>query len=162
MAAMNRLVPLESPRPLQSDNKALIIARKHLLYANRRSDAATTPRSRTMTTSVGQVRVHRNELGPHEPIIQSAASKVRDAIVDGKGQVGMDVATSVKLDLDESYGGTWHCIIGKNFGCSITHECKKLTFFQIDDYYVLIFCTEEVEEICLESLDGAFTEERMV
>ena len=81
-----------------------------------------TPRSRTMTTSVGQVRarrvqsfrprrraptsashtactylhcgldadlphshtqvrVHRNELGPHEPIIQSAASKVHHAVI---------------------------------------------------------------------------------
>ena len=44
------------------------------------------------------------------------------AILDNK--IDKDVATTLKkkFDTHDTFGGTWHCIVGKNFGCSITHE----------------------------------------
>jgi len=36
-----------------------------------------------------------------------------------------------QLAFDKTYGGTWHCIVGRNFGCSVTHETKYLVFFKV-------------------------------
>ena len=36
-----------------------------------------------------------------------------------------------QLQFDKAYGGTWHCIVGRNFGCSVTHETKYLVFFKV-------------------------------
>ena len=54
-----------------------------------------------------------------------------------------DIATAVKMYFDKEYGGTWHCVVGRNFGCSVTHETKYLVFFQVDQLYVLLFCSDE-------------------
>merc|ERR1719498_153257 len=45
----------------------------------------------------------------------------------------------MKKDFDNEYGGTWHCVVGKSFGCSITHETKYLYFFECDGHHVLLF-----------------------
>jgi len=50
-----------------------------------------------------------------------------------------DVSTYVKKKCDEELGGTWHCIVGRNFGCSITHDTKFVVFFQVDLMHVLLF-----------------------
>jgi len=39
-----------------------------------------------------------------------------------------------QLAFDKAYGGTWHCIVGRNFGCSVTHETKYLVFFKVSVY----------------------------
>ena len=50
-----------------------------------------------------------------------------------------DMATFVKKKCDEDFGGTWHCVIGRNFGCSITHDTKFVLFFQVDLMHILLF-----------------------
>lgn len=50
-----------------------------------------------------------------------------------------DISTHVKKKCDEELGGTWHCIAGRNFGCSITHDTKYALFFQIEQTHFLIF-----------------------
>jgi dynein light chain LC8-type len=50
-----------------------------------------------------------------------------------------DMATFVKKKCDEEFGGTWHCVVGRNFGCSITHDTKYVLFIQIDQMHVLLF-----------------------
>ena len=50
-----------------------------------------------------------------------------------------DMATFVKKKCDEVHGGTWHCVVGKNFGCSITHDTKYVMFFKVDLMSVLVF-----------------------
>lgn len=35
--------------------------------------------------------------------------------------------------------GTWHCVVGRNFGCSITHDTKFVMFLQVELLHVLIF-----------------------
>ena len=50
-----------------------------------------------------------------------------------------DMATYVKKKMDEEFGGTWQCIVGRNFGSSITHDTKYVMFFQLDQMHVLLF-----------------------
>ncbi|KAJ1415007.1 neuronal nitric oxidse synthase protein inhibitor [Ochromonadaceae sp. CCMP2298] len=50
-----------------------------------------------------------------------------------------DVATHVKKKCDELLSGTWHCIVGRNFGCSITHDTKYVLFLQVGQMHVLVF-----------------------
>jgi len=50
-----------------------------------------------------------------------------------------DIATQVKKKCDEGLSGTWHCVVGRNFGCSITHDTKFVMFLQVDLLHVLIF-----------------------
>lgn len=50
-----------------------------------------------------------------------------------------DVATYVKKKCDEQLSGTWHCVVGRNFGCSITHDTKYVLFLQIDQLHALVF-----------------------
>eukprot|EP00753_Platysulcus_tardus_P021302 PLAT8804.1.p2 GENE.PLAT8804.1~~PLAT8804.1.p2 ORF type:complete len:109 (+),score=38.23 PLAT8804.1:41-328(+) len=54
-----------------------------------------------------------------------------------------DVATAVKKAFDEKWGGTWHCIVGRTFGCAITHETKYLIFFKVGQVNVLLFKSME-------------------
>jgi dynein light chain LC8-type len=53
------------------------------------------------------------------------------------------MATFVKKKCDEEFGGTWHCVVGRNFGCSITHDTKYVFFFQVDLMHVLLFKSHE-------------------
>lgn len=56
-----------------------------------------------------------------------------------KFQIEKDISTYVKKKCDEEFGGTWHVVVGRNFGCSITHDTKFVLFFQIDLLHVLLF-----------------------
>ena len=56
-----------------------------------------------------------------------------------KFQIEKDIATAVKKKCDEQFGGTWHVVCGRNFGCSITHDTKFVLFFQIDLLHVILF-----------------------
>ena len=70
---------------------------------------------------------------------------IRDAAIKavqtelGKGIIEKDVATNVKKFCDEKFTGTWHVVVGRNFGCSITHDTKYVLFFMVDLMHVLIF-----------------------
>ena len=64
-------------------------------------------------------------------------ARVNEAM--NKFTIEKDVATYVKKKCDEELGGTWHCIAGRNFGCSITHDTKFVMFFQIDQMHILLF-----------------------
>ena len=67
----------------------------------------------------------------------------RDAV--GAHNIDKDIATSLKkkLDAHETYGGTWHCIVGKNFGCSVCHETECSVFFEIGGTYFLLFKSKD-------------------
>eukprot|EP01035_Chromulina_nebulosa_P017877 gene17877-23493_t len=76
-----------------------------------------------------------------ENISQKAITFVNEAI--DKYQIEKDMATYIKKRCDERFGGTWHTVIGRNFGCSITHDTKFVMFFQIDLLNVLLFKSME-------------------
>ena len=54
-------------------------------------------------------------------------------------EIEKDVATTVKKKCDEKFGGTWHIVVGRNFGCSITHDTRYVLFFQINLMHVMLF-----------------------
>ncbi|KDO33053.1 hypothetical protein SPRG_01868 [Saprolegnia parasitica CBS 223.65] len=54
-----------------------------------------------------------------------------------------DIATDMKKYFDQKYGPTWHCIVGKGFGCSIAYDTQFLLFFKMDQHYLLLFKSTE-------------------
>ncbi|RLN70832.1 hypothetical protein BBJ28_00015602 [Nothophytophthora sp. Chile5] len=54
-----------------------------------------------------------------------------------------DIATDMKKYFDQKYGQTWHCIVGKGFGCSIAYDTQFLLFFRADQHHVLLFKSTE-------------------
>lgn len=56
-----------------------------------------------------------------------------------KHQIEKDIAGYIKKRSDEDFGGTWHCIAGRNFGCSITHDTLFIYFVQVEQIHVLLF-----------------------
>ena len=92
-------------------------------------------------TSTRKVTMHLVDI--LDPMKNKCVDEI-DAALD-QFQIEKDVATVVKKKFDETYGGTWHCVVGRNFGCSVTHQTKYLLFFQIDEIYVLLFCSDTPE-----------------
>jgi dynein light chain LC8-type len=54
-----------------------------------------------------------------------------------------DIATDMKKFFDQKYGPTWHCIVGKGFGCSVCYDTQFLLFFRMDQLYMLLFKSTE-------------------
>lgn len=85
-----------------------------------------------------KVIIHRADI----PLaMQNAAVAAADVAMDKHG-IEKDVATELKKIFDMTYGGTWHCVVGTNYGSSITHRAKYIFFFQLDQARVLIFCSD--------------------
>lgn len=38
-----------------------------------------------------------------------------------------------------SGGGSWHCIVGQDFGSYVTHEAKHFIYFYVNKLGVLLF-----------------------
>ncbi|CAB1099662.1 unnamed protein product [Ectocarpus sp. CCAP 1310/34] len=70
-------------------------------------------------------------------------AKRRVCLAMDKYDIEKDIATDVKKHFDEECEGSWHCVSGRSFGCSVTHETKHLFFFKCDQMYVLLFCSPE-------------------
>jgi len=66
------------------------------------------------------------------------ARKTLTSITDWQTE-GDTAVQTMKDDLDNTYGATWHVICGKHFGSKVTHDAKHFTFFYVDDKAVLIF-----------------------
>ncbi|CAM9455124.1 unnamed protein product [Chrysoparadoxa australica] len=67
----------------------------------------------------------------------------RASIMMGKTKIEKDIATDMKKHFDETVGGTWHCVTGRCFGCSVTHATEWIFFFKCDNLYVLLFRSQE-------------------
>ena len=81
------------------------------------------------------IKIRKTDVEPEkeEKIIAFTTASIE------KFQIEKDIATEIKKRCDEQFGGTWHVIVGKNFGSSITHDTKYVMFFQVDLLCVLIF-----------------------
>mmetsp|Transcript_3682 Transcript_3682/g.10578 ORF Transcript_3682/g.10578 Transcript_3682/m.10578 type:complete len:98 (+) Transcript_3682:170-463(+) len=74
--------------------------------------------------------------------LKTKAAEVGNQALDAH-EVEKDVAQFVKKAFDEASPGTWHCVVGRNFGCSITHETKYLIFFKLDQVFFMLFKSQE-------------------
>ncbi|TQE10941.1 hypothetical protein C1H46_003514 [Malus baccata] len=46
---------------------------------------------------------------------------------------------SAKQKVDEAYGTAWYCVVGKNFGSSITHFSGSFIFLHVETKEFLVF-----------------------
>jgi dynein light chain LC8-type len=102
--------------------------------ADAEGEAATGPKTITRKVNMKLVEIPES--------MKNKCVTAIDAALD-KHTIEKDVATAVKKKFDDEHGGTWHCVVGRNFGCSVTHQTKFLLFFEIDEMSVLLFCSDE-------------------
>ncbi|CAN0097288.1 unnamed protein product [Discosporangium mesarthrocarpum] len=76
-----------------------------------------------------------------ENLQKKAISRVSMAIE--KYGIEKDIATDVKKYFDEDCEGSWHCVAGRSFGCSVTHETKNIFFFKCEQMFILLFQSPE-------------------
>lgn len=81
------------------------------------------------------IKIHKAEI-PEE--IQGEAIQFVCEGMDNN-TIEKDIATYAKKKCDEKFGGTWHVVVGRNFGCSITHDTKFVLFFQVDLMHCMLF-----------------------
>ncbi|XP_052082896.1 dynein light chain 1, cytoplasmic-like [Mytilus californianus] len=50
-----------------------------------------------------------------------------------------DIADHIKDELDDTYGGRYHCIVGTSFGFSIIYALRYYFHFKLNGYTILVF-----------------------
>mmetsp|Transcript_7618 Transcript_7618/g.25065 ORF Transcript_7618/g.25065 Transcript_7618/m.25065 type:complete len:126 (+) Transcript_7618:62-439(+) len=103
------------------------------------ADAEEGEQKQEKKEATRKVNLHRVEI-PED--MKDDAILYADTAMD-KHSIEKDVATDVKKFFDQKYGGTWHCVVGANYGTSITHQTKYLMFFQLDQAHILLFCSDK-------------------
>ncbi|CAM9315993.1 unnamed protein product [Laminaria digitata] len=74
------------------------------------------------------------------PDMQEAAIQVaQDAIRDNN--LEKEIANAVKAAFEGLYPSLWHCFVGRNFGCYVTHEHTKFIYLYIGQIGVCLFST---------------------
>ena len=52
-----------------------------------------------------------------------------------------EAAAHIKQLFEQKTNRTWHCFVGRNFGCYVTHEASKFTYFYLGQVGVTLFAT---------------------
>ena len=52
-----------------------------------------------------------------------------------------DMVRYIKSAMDKSHNPDWHCFVGRNFGCFVTHETTHFIYLYIGQTAVLLFRT---------------------
>lgn len=106
-----------------------------------------------MADEVPQLNVTVKQCNMGKDMQNRACEVAMDAFNSYK--IEKDIATKIKRTFDEEFGpqydggekykggGTWHCIVGRDFGCAIAHETKHLIFFKVEQVDVLLFMSME-------------------
>ncbi|CAH8465484.1 unnamed protein product [Schistosoma turkestanicum] len=53
-----------------------------------------------------------------------------------------DIASYVKKHMDKYDGGVWHCVLGKNFGCYVSHMDGYFSYLEFQGKSVIVFRTQ--------------------
>lgn len=75
------------------------------------------------------------------------SDEMADEITENPSEEYQKMAREIKEGFDQKYEKTWHCIVGDNFGCFVTHEKQNFIFFQIANISILIFKTAKPESL---------------
>ena len=51
------------------------------------------------------------------------------------------IASAIKEYFEKNYKSVWHCMVGRNFGCFVTHEASKFTYFYVGQMGICLFST---------------------
>jgi len=72
--------------------------------------------------------------------VQEIAIQVaQDAIAANNTE--QEIASAIKQKFEGFYPTVWHCFVGRNFGCFVTHEASKFIYFYIGQMGVCLFAT---------------------
>mmetsp|Transcript_23299 Transcript_23299/g.39484 ORF Transcript_23299/g.39484 Transcript_23299/m.39484 type:complete len:89 (+) Transcript_23299:37-303(+) len=52
-----------------------------------------------------------------------------------------EIASAIKESFEAQYPSVWHCFIGRNFGCFVTHEASKFIYFYVGQMGICLFAT---------------------
>mmetsp|Transcript_21026 Transcript_21026/g.59700 ORF Transcript_21026/g.59700 Transcript_21026/m.59700 type:complete len:88 (+) Transcript_21026:60-323(+) len=52
-----------------------------------------------------------------------------------------EIATHMKKELEDTYGATWHCLVGRHFASYVTHEKSCYAYYYVGQMGVLVFKT---------------------
>eukprot|EP01038_Epipyxis_sp_PR26KG_P005242 gene5242-7287_t len=52
-----------------------------------------------------------------------------------------EIASAIKAKFEQQFQSTWHCFVGRNFGCFVTHESSKFIYFYIGQMGICLFAT---------------------
>ena len=71
--------------------------------------------------------------------------------VFGKHKLHKDLATAIKAEFDlkhppadnKATSGVWHCIVGSDFACSVTHETHFACYWQVNNVKMLIWKSKD-------------------
>lgn len=76
---------------------------------------------------------------------EETQQKIIPAIQQGliKSTIEKDIAQAIKLSVDSLLGGSWQCIVGKDFTCSVTYETKEMLLVSFGKLNILLFKSYE-------------------
>lgn len=60
---------------------------------------------------------------------------------NGLQEAGPELVKTLKKEFDEKWGGNWHVVCGKSFGCYATHQSSKFVYFYVGDVAFMFFQT---------------------
>ena len=72
-----------------------------------------------------------------EDLAEDAVNIAREAV--SKYNIDKDIASHIRKEFEKKHNPTWHCIVGRNFSSSITHEAKHFVYFYVGQVAVLLF-----------------------
>uniref|UniRef100_A0A7S2STQ1 Dynein light chain n=1 Tax=Rhizochromulina marina TaxID=1034831 RepID=A0A7S2STQ1_9STRA len=52
-----------------------------------------------------------------------------------------EIAMAIRQNIETMFPATWHVLVGRNFGCFVTHEASKFIYFYIGQVGVCMFAT---------------------
>lgn len=76
-----------------------------------------------------------------EAELQDEAIAVAQAAMDAETNEA-EIAARVKQHFEQKYHGLlWHCAVGRNVACFVTHEQAKFLYFYVGQMAVVLFAT---------------------
>jgi dynein light chain LC8-type len=76
-----------------------------------------------------------------EPEMQDEVILVAQQAMDSETNE-QEIAARVKQHFEQKYHGMlWHCCVGRNFACFVTHEQSKFLYFYVGQMAVVLFAT---------------------
>ena len=84
-------------------------------------------------------------------IVGEVFDKAKEKVTGNKDVIYKDIATGIKQAFDTAYpaqdnkatSGVYHCIVGTNFACSVTHETHFSCFMSCDNVQILLYKSKD-------------------
>ena len=76
------------------------------------------------------------------PNLQDCCINVAQKAIESEGS-SSDIAASIRNEMQVKHGSnTWHCLVGRDFGCYVNHVEGNYVYFYVGQIGVCLFATE--------------------